>query len=150
MNMQIVCLLAVLFTNMIIGVGMVLAFLYLAKVTKSDTELKDRMFLFSLPINDEDNLLILDKLIQREMEVYEIYNFPLNSDELYINEKDQKLMVKVVLSNVLKKISPVYMNKLKYIYNEDIIEDIIFEKIRDAVLNFTVEINGQFRDQVKK
>ena len=41
------------------------------------------------------------------------------------------------------------MNKLRYIYNEEVIEDIIYEKVRDGVLNYTVEINGTFRDKDK-
>lgn len=150
MNMQIVCLLAVLFTNTIICIGIILSFIYLSKLLKRDTDLREKMFTFSIPVNNEDNLTIIDRLVQEEMEIYQIYNFPKFADDIYMSDNDQEKMVKHVLSNVLKKLSPIYMNKLKYIYNEQIIEDIIFGKVRDAVLSFTVEINGQFKDQIKK
>lgn len=149
MNMQIACLLAVICTNILLVLGFVLAFLYLQKTIKIDTDLKREMFMFSLPINDSDNFNILDNLIKHESDMYQVYNFPSYVEDMYITEEDQNKMLKTVLSNVLKKISPIYMNKLKYIYNEDIIEDIIFEKVRDAVLNVSVEINGQFADSKK-
>lgn len=150
MNMQIACLLVVLLTNVIIGTGIILSFLYLKTNLERDWDLKEKMFMFSIPINDEENLTIIDRLIQQELEVYQIYNFPKYADDTYITESDQKKMIKEILSNVLRKLSPVYRSKLIYIYNEQVLEDIIFGKVRDAVLAFTVEINGQFKDQIKK
>ena len=145
MNMQIVFLLVVIAINILIGVGIIIACVYTGKRLEENKSLNEKMYLFSLPISTEENFLILDKMIQEEVNRYTIYNFP-HSDDLYINEPDQNKMLEIVLRQVLRKISPVYMSKLKYIYNEEIIEDIIFEKIRDAVLNYTVEINGSFRD----
>lgn len=145
MSMQIVFLLVVIAINILIGVGIIIACIYTGKRLEENKSLNEKMYLFSLPINTEENFLILDKMIQEEVDRYTIYNFP-HSDDLYINEPDQNKMLETVLRQVLRKISPVYMSKLKYIYNEEIIEDIIFEKIRDAVLNYTVEINGSFRD----
>lgn len=106
--------------------------------------------MFSLPINDEENFNIIDNIIQHEIDVYQIYNFPTYIEDMYIKEADQQEMLKYILERVLKKISPVYMNKLKYIYNEDVLEDIIFEKVRDSVLNLTVEINGEMHQDKKK
>lgn len=145
MSMQIVFLLVVIAINILIGVGIIIACVYTGKRLEENKSLNEKMYLFSLPISTEENFLILDKMIQEEVDRYTIYNFP-HSDDLYINEPDQNKMLETVLRQVLRKISPVYMSKLKYIYNEEIIEDIIFEKIRDAVLNYTVEINGSFRD----
>ena len=145
MSMQIVFLLVVIAINILIGVSIIIACIYTGKRLEENKSLNEKMYLFSLPINTEENFLILDKMIQEEVDRYTIYNFP-HSDDLYINEPDQNKMLETVLRQVLRKISPVYMSKLKYIYNEEIIEDIIFEKIRDAVLNYTVEINGSFRD----
>lgn len=142
MNMQIIFLLVVVCINILIGMGIVLSVVKLEKEIKYDMKLKEKMFLFSLPINDEENFLILDKIILEESQRYQIYNFPSYADDNYIAKKDQEKMLKYILSQTLKKISPVYINKLKYIYNEEVIEDIIFEKVRDTVLNVTVEING--------
>lgn len=148
MNMQIICLLAVIAINILLGVAIILSCIYVGKRLENNTSLNERMYLFSLPINTEENFFILDKMIKEEIDRYTIYNFP-KTDDLYINEDDQNKMLRHILSQVLKKISPVYMNKLRYIYNEEVIEDIIYEKIRDGVLNYTVEINGTFRDKDK-
>lgn len=148
MNMQIICLLAVIAINILLGVAIILSCIYVGKRLENNTSLNERMYLFSLPINTEENFFILDKMIKEEIDRYTIYNFP-KTDDLYINEEDQTKMLRYILSQVLKKISPVYMNKLRYIYNEEVIEDIIYEKVRDGVLNYTVEINGTFRDKDK-
>lgn len=148
MNVQIICLLAVIAINILLGVAIILSCIYVGKRLENNTSLNERMYLFSLPINTEENFLILDKMIKEEIDRYTIYNFP-KTDDLYINEDDQNKMLRHILSQVLKKISPVYMNKLRYIYNEEVIEDIIYEKVRDGVLNYTVEINGTFRDKDK-
>ena len=148
MNMQIICLLAVIAINILLGVAIILSCIYVGKRLENNTSLNERMYLFSLPINTEENFFILDKMIKEEIDRYTIYNFP-KTDDLYINEEDQTKMLQYILSQVLKKISPVYMNKLRYIYNEEVIEDIIYEKVRDGVLNYTVEINGTFRDKDK-
>lgn len=148
MSMQIICLLAVIAINILLGVAIILSCIYVGKRLENNTSLNERMYLFSLPINTEENFFILDKMIKEEIDRYTIYNFP-KTDDLYINEDDQNKMLRHILSQVLKKISPVYMNKLRYIYNEEVIEDIIYEKVRDGVLNYTVEINGTFRDKDK-
>lgn len=148
MSMQIICLLAVIAINILLGVAIILSCIYVGKRLENNTSLNERMYLFSLPINTEENFFILDKMIKEEVDRYTIYNFP-KTDDLYINEEDQTKMLRYILSQVLKKISPVYMNKLRYIYNEEVIEDIIYEKVRDGVLNYTIEINGTFRDKDK-
>ena len=90
-----------------------LACIYLAKCLKNETELKRDIFMFSLPINDEENFNIIDNIIQHEVDVYQIYNFPTYVEDMYIKEADQQEMLKYILEQVLKKISPVYINKLK-------------------------------------
>lgn len=147
MSTQTICLLAaVLSINLLLILALIFAFIHFEREVKSDRELKYRMFLFSLPVNDEENFLLLDKIIKNECQSWQIYNLPSFEKDYYMTDEDQDKMLKGVLAQVLNKISPVYLNKLKYIYNEEVIEDIIFEKVRDAVLNITVEINGTYND----
>lgn len=143
--MQTILILLVSVMMMEITVFSILHIYLKYKSFTEDIKLKKEMFNFSLPINDEENLNILDKLISDEINVYTIYHFPY-SNELYISEKDQNKMIQTVLKEVLKKMSPIYMSKLEYIYNKDVIEDIIYGKIRDGVLRYTIEINGTFRE----
>ena len=143
--MQTILILLVSVMMMEITVFSILHIYLKYKSFTEDIKLKKEMFNFSLPINNEENLNILDKLISDEINVYTIYHFPY-SNELYISEKDQNKMIQTVLKEVLKKMSPIYMSKLEYIYNKDVIEDIIYGKIRDGVLRYTIEINGTFRE----
>lgn len=133
-----------IFTNVIITFAMILSFSALSKIIKQDTDLKEKMFLFSLPI--DDNFKILDDVVKNEIAVYALYNFP-NTNDLYITKDNIDKMIKDVLKKVLNKLSPVYLNKLKYIYNESNLEDTIYEKVRDGVLQYSIEINGTFRDK---
>lgn len=145
MNMPIIYLSVVICISAVAITALIMIELRHIKSLDADVKLKRDMFMFSLPI-DESNFIILDNLIRDEINIYQIYNLPSFEDKLYISEKEQQKMLKIILSNVLKKISPIYMNKLKYIYNEEVIEDIIFEKVRDSVMNLTVEINGSLSE----
>ena len=89
----------------------------------------------------EDDFLVLDKLIEESFNQYQVLHVEmLNVD--FIKSDTQNKMVTDLLTIVLKRISPLYINKLKYIYNIEYIEDIILEKIRLLVINFAVETNG--------
>lgn len=145
MNTQTMILITLICINTLLGIAIIFNIAYFASKVKQTNDTNKKLLLFNLPINNEENFLILDRLISDEINIYKIYNFPPLEEDMYINEEDQNKMIRVVLTQVLKKISPVYIEKLKYIYNEIIIEDIIYEKIRDSVMNFTIEINGEFR-----
>lgn len=107
--------------------------------------LENRKMLFDIEIT-EDITNLLDNIIQESVAKYRITYLELRTD-LYINEKIQNDMIRWVIKDTLNRISPVYYEKLCYVYNKDVIQDIIYEKASLAVLNYTISINGTYDDK---
>lgn len=107
--------------------------------------LENRKMLFDIEIT-EDITNLLDNIIQESVAKYRITYLELRTD-LYINEKIQNDMIRWVIKDTLNRISPVYYEKLCYVYNKDVIQDIIYEKASLAVLNYTVSVNGTYDDK---
>lgn len=107
--------------------------------------LENRKMLFDIEIT-EDITNLLDNIIQESVAKYRITYLELRTD-LYINEKIQNDMIRWVIKDTLNRISPVYYEKLCYVYNKDVIQDIIYEKASLAVLNYTISVNGTYDDK---
>ena len=107
--------------------------------------LENRKMLFDIEIT-EDITNRLDNIIQESVAKYRITYLELRTD-LYINEKIQNDMIRWVIKDTLNRISPVYYEKLCYVYNKDVIQDIIYEKASLAVLNYTISVNGTYDDK---
>lgn len=89
----------------------------------------------------DSDLSVIDIIINNEVESYKLYNI-ISKQIVYINEEEQQKMIYAVLKNVLASISPHLINKLKFIYNYNIIEDIICEKVKTKVLETAIDINS--------
>lgn len=107
--------------------------------------IENKKMLFDIEIT-EDITNLLDNIIQESVAKYRITYLELRTD-LYINEKIQNDMIRWVIKDTLNRISPVYYEKLCYVYNKDIIQDIIYEKASLAVLNYTISVNGTYDDK---
>lgn len=107
--------------------------------------IENKKMLFDIEIT-EDITNLLDNIIQESVAKYRITYLELRTD-LYINEKIQNDMIRWVIKDTLNRISPVYYEKLCYVYNEDVIQDIIYEKASLAVLNYTISVNGTYDDK---
>lgn len=140
MNMETICLLAVLcisllwlFTISVIGI-------LINKQIQANRILEEKKLIYSLNI-DDSNFEFLDKLINDSILTYQILNHGFE-DNLYINEKEQSKMVESILSDVLNKLSPIYYEKLILLYNSIKLEDIIFEKVSLAVMGYVQQTNS--------
>lgn len=107
--------------------------------------IENKKMLFDIEIT-EDITNLLDNIIQESVAKYRITYLELRTD-LYINEKIQNDMIRWVIKDTLNRISPVYYEKLCYVYNKDVIQDIIYEKASLAVLNYTISVNGTYDDK---
>ena len=54
-------------------------------------------------------------------------------------------MFEYILRKVMYQLSPVYLQKLSYIYNEDKLNEVIAQKINFYIMDYTVEVNGNIR-----
>ncbi len=97
----------------------------------------------------ESDFLILDKLITEALQEYQILK--LETDKYaYVTEKVQKDMFEFVVRKVLYRISPIYKEKLSFIYNMNNINDIITNRINIAIIDFAVEINSNINSEDQK
>ncbi len=114
------------------------------KDKKQTRELKRLELNLNYQIKESD-FSIIDKLVEETFGYYQITNYEINSAE-YITPEMQNRMIEAVLTKVITRISPLYINKLSYVYNKDYIEDIILEKIKLKVIDFAIERNSDLQE----
>lgn len=149
MNMEILVVL-VLLTLITITINTILV----TRTWKASIEQKREQskaqssyYLASVPINMNE-LDILDKIIQQDFERYQILKLG-HKPNLYITESMQQKIIMDIATEVYSSISDNIWDKLSLIYKKDHIEDIIVQKIQMLVLSYTVEINGNYKDEKK-
>ena len=114
---------------------------------REQSKAQSSYYLASVPIN-MDELDILDKIIQQDFERYQILKLG-HKPNLYISEEMQQQIIMDIATEVYTSISDNIWDKLSLIYRKDHIEDIIVQKIQMLVLTYTVEINGNYKDDKK-
>ena len=114
---------------------------------REQSKAQSSYYLASVPIN-MDELDILDKIIQQDFERYQILKLG-HKPNLYISEEMQQQIIMDIATEVYTSISDNIWDKLSLIYRKEHIEDIIVQKIQMLVLTYTVEINGNYKDDKK-
>lgn len=145
MNMELLCVLAVWFTNVLILLAIIFVLYKLNKEIKNKNDMETLRMNFDFEPKEED-LQIIDNLIQENLAEYRILKLE-SVEKLYITEEIQHKIFEYVLRKVLYQISPIYMQKLSYIYNKDRLDEIITQKINMHILDYTVEVNGNIRNR---
>jgi hypothetical protein len=106
---------------------------------------QSRYYLASTPLQASD-LDILDNIINEVFTRYQILNLT-HEDNLYINDAKQEQIIVDIFKEVYSSLSPNIMEKLSLIYNREYIEDLLVQKIKMIVLNFTIEVNGNYKEK---
>lgn len=83
---------------------------------------------------------IIDLMITEEVSKYHIIINEPNGIQ-YMSDENISNMEKYILTKVLNNISQLQLQKLKYIYNDQKLEDIIYEKVQLAVISYASEMN---------
>ena len=83
----------------------------------------------------------LNSFIISRFEDYKIKNIE-KFDVNYITDSSQKEITKDVLSSVLETISPLFKKHLSIIYNTDVIDQIIADKVIMTVMSYVIETNS--------
>lgn len=143
MNMLIICVLMVLYISIVV-IALSFSAYQLSKELKNNRILKEKNFLLTVDAN-KDTMDLLDRFIEDSLIQYRI-KFLDGKDNMYISDSKQKEIVKNVLKDVLNSMSPVLYEKLTYIYNKDNLEDTIYLKVSLAVLSYTIEVNGSYKE----
>lgn len=145
MNMDLLCVLAVWFTNLIILVILIYFIYILNKNTQEKNKMDTLKFNFDYEPKDTD-FQIIETLIQENLAEYRITKLE-HVEKLYITEEIQNKIFEYVLRKVMYQISPIYLQKLSYIYNKDKLNEIIAQKINMHILDYTIEINSNIRNR---
>lgn len=115
------------------------------KQKEEQAKMQESYYLSSMDVKVED-LSILDKIIDQAFERYQILKLR-HLDNLHITDKLQTQMIYDLTKNVLETISDNVLNKLSLIYKKEYIEDIIVQKIQLVVMNFVIDINGNYHEE---
>lgn len=143
MDQYVIFLSAIWFTNIILLSLLIFIMIKINKSIKEKSEMETLKFNFSFEPKESD-LKLLDDLIQEKLAEYRIMKLE-SVDKLYITEKIQKEIFEYVLRKVMYQLSPIYLQKLSYIYNKDRLDDIITQKINLHIIEYTIEVNGNIR-----
>lgn len=143
MNMVLICVLAVWFTNLLLLISLLFI------LNKVNNNIKNKAELDQLKLNfefepKEDDFKIIETLIQENLAEYRIKKLE-HVEKLYINEETQKKIFEYVLRKTMYQISPIYLQRLSYIYNKDRLDEIIAQKINMYILDYTIEVNSNIR-----
>lgn len=114
---------------------------------KEQSKIQEQYYLSSMEVKVDD-LNILDKIIEQAFTRYQILKLG-HLENLYITEEMQYNMIFELSKTVLETISDNIINKLSLIYKKDYLEDIIVQKIQYIVMQFVIDINGNYRDDKK-
>lgn len=129
----------------IITIAIILNRVYKKKLEQGEAQYK--YYIASMPI-PMDDLAVLDRLITDEFEHYQIMKLA-HKQNLYITEAIQSNMIREIFVNVYSSLSEDLINKLCIVYKRQHLEDLIVQKIQMVVLNYTIEVNGNYKDSKK-
>lgn len=139
MNMQIIYVFLVLSIDILL-IGTIFMINLLIREFRRKNDIEQLQMNLDFKIDDSD-LSLIDHLIEESFNRYCFLNYDKANKE-YITSQIQEEMMQETLRMTLQRISPIYLNKLGFIYNKEYIEDIIFEKIQVVVIDYCVEVNG--------
>ena len=103
-----------------------------------------KIHIANIPLHFEDDMKLLNQIIDDEFSQYQIMNLA-HRDNLYINQELESQIITDLLRNVLGQISDDLRLRLELYYNSDRLDDIIFNRIKMIVINYTIEINGNYK-----
>lgn len=95
--------------------------------------------------SSENDFKMLNHIIEESIAKYKILHFGFNKD-LYITDKMQDKMISDILTEVLNALSDTTFATLTVIYNKEYIEDLILSKIKIAVLDYIITVNGNYKE----
>ena len=90
--------------------------------------------------HDDEAVKILDKLIEDTMTDYLLLN-RVFKEKNFINSSEEQQIVHEVTDLVSSRISPIILDKLNFIYNEDAIYEVIGKKTYIRVMSYVMDNN---------
>lgn len=126
--------------------GLILVVCMILSISKLGKYLNDKndIELTKLEMNvvsRKEDFDIIDLMITEEVNKYHLIVNEPNMVE-YMGDESIVEMEKYIMKRVFEDISPIHLEKLKYIYNMNKLEDIIYEKVCLAVVSYSSDLNS--------
>ena len=139
MNFINICILLILGIILCISVSIVILMISITNALHQKNDLEITRIEMNMVPKKED-FDIIDLMITEEVDKYHIVVNEPNGVQ-YMSDDNISDMEKTILTKILINLSPLQLQKLKYIYNSDKLEDIIYEKVQLAVVTYASELN---------
>lgn len=143
MDMTLFCLIVLIFfivCELIFMISMILSISKLGKYLNDKNDIELTKLEMNVTSHKED-FDIIDLMITEEVNKYHLIVNEPNMVE-YMGDESIVEMEKYIMKRVFEDISPIHLEKLKYIYNMNKLEDIIYEKVRLAVISYSSDLNS--------
>lgn len=140
MNTLIICLCLVL----CISGALAIIAVSMKSIVNTIYQAKEQERLMNMDITKLTNdMLFVDSLIQDSVINYRVVNID-HDPKFYMTQQAEAKMLTEVLKEVLSRISPTVYRKLQILYEDKVLEDIIYKKVSVAILDVKLEINGSY------
>ena len=140
MNTLIICLCLVL----CISGALAIIAVSMKSIVNTIYQAKEQERLMNMDITKLTNdMLFVDSLIQDSVINYRVVNID-HDPKFYMTQQAEAKMLTEVLKEVLSRISPTVYRKLQILYEDKVLEDIIYKKVSVAILEVKLEINGSY------
>ena len=139
MNFTNICILLILGIILCVSVAIVILMISITNALHQKNDLEITRIEMNMVPKKED-FDIIDLMITEEVDKYHIVVNEPNGVQ-YMSDDNISDMEKTILTKILINLSPLQLQKLKYIYNADKLEDIIYEKVQLAVVTYASELN---------
>lgn len=139
MNFINICILLILGIILCISASIVILMISITNALHQKNDLEITRIEMNMVPKKED-FDIIDLMITEEVDKYHIVVNEPNGVQ-YMSDDNISDMEKTILTKILINLSPLQLQKLKYIYNADKLEDIIYEKVQLAVVTYASELN---------
>lgn len=135
----IILLILIVFTLSFI---LAITFVFKALSDKNDLDIA-KLEMNMIPHKEDFD--IIDLMVTEEVNKYHIIMNEPNNVE-YMSDDSIEEMERYMLNKILSNMSPINLQRLKYVYNPDKLEDIIYEKVQLAVISYSSELNTTNRE----
>ncbi len=139
MDFMNICILLILGIILCVAVAIVILMISITNALHQKNDLEITRIEMNMVPKKED-FDIIDLMITEEVDKYHIVVNEPNGVQ-YMSDDNISDMEKTILTKILINLSPLQLQKLKYIYNADKLEDIIYEKVQLAVITYASELN---------
>lgn len=91
---------------------------------------------------DSNTPQIVEDIISQCFNDYLVLNVGFKEEKEYIREEDEKKIVLYLIENVLTRMSAPLLQKIKAYYNEELLEEVLSNKIYMFVMNYAIQNNA--------